>query len=287
MIFRKRKLKQKKQVEELKDTRINILRAAGIAACESGLTPDNLNVYMYTATGNELSPMVTDVCLEEAFSSCLSKRFPSYSMCKSTNKIIISDKDLSKFTNNSTEFINELSKTFSISEEKATFKILEHFQKHDVFVRPTGISWFVHRTQLLAAGPGSACHTMLATASSHMTSLTGLELLSANPVLLITIPTTGALFFAGAERVFAGTLIGKGCGVLRDGCLLPLALGQTIYNKILILPAFGLLNVTVPPLNLTSYLKFGEGIKNADSPAFRKLIGEMAGNLVSRVLKGN
>lgn len=80
--------------------------------------------------------MVTDVCLEEAFSSCLSKRFPSYSMCKSTNKIIISDKDLSKFTNNSTEFINELSKTFSTSEEKATFKILEHFQKHDVFVKP-------------------------------------------------------------------------------------------------------------------------------------------------------
>lgn len=56
---------------------------------------------MYTATGNELSP------LEEAFSSCLSKRFPSYSMCKSTNKIIISDKDLSKFTNHSTWLVKK------------------------------------------------------------------------------------------------------------------------------------------------------------------------------------
>ena len=266
------KLKLKRQSEKKRNLKLKTLKVATLAnmvTCNG-----NLDVFIATTNG-EMIAMAPNLASDEVLSSFLHQNFPSYKICSETNKLILTDKDTLKFITeftNSTELTSKLAKTLDTTEVDATVRMFNHLKKHDVLIQPTGLNALLHQTQLWATAGGSAVHSFLVTGGSQVSGITGLPLVTTNPMLVLTIPTTGAIFFAGMERVCAGTPAGKAFGLLRDGCLLPLAFGQTLYNHLIAGPILGRVGIDAP-LNLTSYLQFGAGIKGTDFRSARKLIG--------------
>lgn len=271
-LFRFRRKKTKIKEPEVRN--FNILRVATLGVCP---TLDNLDVYLFN--GQQFTPLATNICLDEALSSFFKSKFPSYHICENTQKLLINDTDAAQFVNNVTEIVAELSEALNTTPDNATLHMLEHVKKRPILIQPTGINGLLHRTQIIAASAGSATHAVAVTASSHLSGLTGISLLSANPMLFLTIPTTGAIFFAAGERVFANTPVGAACGITRDVLLIPMSFTQALCNHFFVGPIFRKVGIDAP-LNLTSYLKFGAGIKAADSLPGRRLVSVAATKLI-------
>jgi len=223
-------------------------------------------LFTYETTGSMcvLTPLETTICTNDIITKQFESIFPSYNYTAATKTILVNDTDFINFCQNPAPIVQDLSQSLQTTELETYNAMATHFRERKILIRPTGLSGFVHRLTNSFVVTGSAINTFYVTAASHISGVTGPALLQATPILYITFPTVGGIFFASAERLLNGTcleFVGTGCGIARDFCLVPIRIIEIGYNEIVAKPLLANCFDIHAPLNISSYLRVGTGVQ--------------------------
>lgn len=93
---------------------------------------------------------------------------------------------------------------------------------------------------------------------AKLAGVNGLQILKSQPLLAITIPTTGAMFFYGCGAIFENNTIGKVFTTTADVLALPMKGVELMWNSYAN-PAFQKVFGIPIILNLTQTFKLGPG----------------------------
>ena len=136
----------------------------------------------------------------------------------------------------------------------------KYHRTREFLIQPNGISGVIHKLSNSAYISGAAIQSAFATASSHVSGVTGVSLLGSAPGLIIFVPLVGGLFFGSLERIAADTPAQPVLVLARDACLITPKIVEVVYNEIFIGPLLRRFGIDAP-LNITSMLRFGNGTK--------------------------
>lgn len=96
------------------------------------------------------------------------------------------------------------------------------FQDKNIIVQADGIQGTMYKVGSYIQSGGSAGLVTQTLAIAKLAGVSGLQILRAQPALVIAIPTTGAMFFYGCGAVFGNTTIGKVCVTTGDVLAAPM-----------------------------------------------------------------
>lgn len=216
------------------------------------------------------------------FDSFYSTRLPSFEAFQ-TGKISISSEDLYKIVQSHHSYINDVSQITGRPYDQVLMDFAQYHQSKEVFVQPTGWSAIIHKASNGFYVSGAALQSVFATATSHMSGVTGMSLVGAAPGLVIFVPLVGGVFFGSLERLAANTPAQPALVLARDACLITPKIAEIAYNEVFIGPILRKLGIDAP-LNVTSMLRFGNGTKRIMGGVFNSTLSVIAGGLPN--LKG-
>ncbi len=81
----------------------------------------------------------------------------------------------------------------------------KYHKNREFLIQPRGLSGVIHKLSNGAYVSGTAVQSVFATATSHVSGVTGIALLGSAPGLIIFVPLVGGIFFGTLERLAANT----------------------------------------------------------------------------------
>lgn len=186
--------------------------------------------------------------------------FPSFQSFEATDKILINQDDFKNLITGHETYVQDVARLSNRPREQVMIDFANYHGKKEFLIQPAGFSGIIYKVSNLAYVCGSTASTCVTVGASHLSKVTGLGLLGANPTMAISVPLAGGVFFAGCERLLANTWLQPGCIVARDICLIPPKLAEVFYNGMFPGPFLNWLGIDAP-LNVTSVLQFGAGTK--------------------------
>ncbi len=138
------------------------------------------------------------------------------------------------------------------------------FQNKTLTILPSGVQGVVYNVGLQAQTILPATYTFKAVTFARTLGMSGIGLLSTNPLLVVSICSTGALFFSGMGLVAGDTLAGQTFNSISWILNRPMAGVEMVVNRLVLSP---LTSVTGLPLllNATKELSNGKGISTTDA----------------------
>lgn len=248
--------------------RIGILAASTI---------DLTNYEAIITMSNDMCPRYIG---EDLLTKQLESTFQSFKFYKDTGIISMSPNDFSDLVVNLSEHCHQAVQTTEISSEMLENQMIKFLTEKKVRLQPTGLAGVINRGGNILEASGSAFHTYYTVASSHLSGLTGVKLITASPLLVITVPTVGGLFFVASSRVFHGTIVGEICSVTGSTLFLPLRVVEIAANNLLIQPISSAIGHPTA-LNMTQAMINGLGFDPAQYPnlyIYAKKVGKVVNN---------
>lgn len=148
----------------------------------------------------------------------------------------------------------------------------------EFLIQPNGFSGVIHKLNNGGYISAATIQSAFATASSHMSSVTGVSLLGSAPGLIIFVSFVNGVFFGSLERITADTPAQPVLVLARDAYLIAPKIAEVAYNEIFIGPLLRRVEIDAP-LNVTSRLKFGNGTKWIMGGVLNATIATIAGSL--------
>jgi hypothetical protein len=186
-------------------------------------------------------------------------KLPSFQSFK-TGKISISSEDFSKLVTSHHSYINDVSQITGKPYDQVLLNFADYHKTKEFLIQPNGFSGVIHKLSNCAYVSAASIQSLYATASSHVSGVTGISLLGSAPGLIIFVPLIGGLFFGSLERIAADTPAQPVLVLARDACLITPKIAEVAYNEIFIGPLLRKVGIDAP-LNITSMLRFGNGTK--------------------------
>lgn len=194
--------------------------------------------------------------IEQLYRSNLAS-FQSYS---GTDKITLNLEDLQKLIASHYSYANDISQVTGRWYQEVLVDFGECHKTKKFLIQPQGFSGILDKASNIIYLSGAAVHSTLATASSHISGITGFSLLGASPSLVIFVPLMGGVFFGSLERLAANSTFQPALILARDACLMTPKIAEIAYNDIFVGPFLRLAGIDAP-LNVTFILRFGAGTK--------------------------
>ena len=211
------------------------------------------------------------------FDSFYQTRLPSFQSFQ-TGKITISSEDFFKVVKSHHSYINDVSQITGKPYDQVMLDFAEYHKTKEFLVQPNGFSGVMHKLSNGAYVSGAAIQLAFATASSHVSGVTGVSLLGSAPGLIIFVPLVGGIFFGSLERLAAETPVQPVLVLARDACLLTPKIAEIAYNEVFV--GWWLRKIGIDaPLNITSMLRFGNGTKRIMGGILNSTIYTIAGAL--------
>lgn len=280
-MFQKIKIfcRYKKKVSEPEKTKRNLEQIIAFSSISS------LPIYLDSnGMCYKLDILLSDKSENFMLESFYKTKLPSFESFEKTNKILLNSKDFKKLIISHQSYINDVSEMTGRSREQVMLDFAKYHHNREFVIQATGISGLIHKVTNTAYVTGSAMQSVVATATSHISGVTGTSFIGATPSLVIFVPLLGGIFFSALERVTANTPIQPICIVARDVCLIPPKIFEIAYNEILIGPVLRVLGIDVP-LNVTSMLKFGKGTQTIMGSLVNATIASIHAALPNSLLK--
>ncbi len=196
---------------------------------------------------------------ESFFDSFYQTKLPSFQSFQ-TGKITLSSEDFYKVVKSHHSYINDVCEITGKSYDQVMLDFAEYHKTKEFLIQPNGFSGVIHKLSNGAYVSGAAIQSAFATASSHVSGVTGMSLIGSAPGLIIFVPLVGGVFFASLERMAANTPAQPVLVLARDVCLITPKIAEVAYNEIFIGPVLRKFGIDAP-LNITSMLRFGNGTK--------------------------
>lgn len=186
-------------------------------------------------------------------------KLPSFEAFQ-TNKITLTDSDFYKMINSHHSYINDITEITGNSYNQVMLDFGRYYEKKQFLIRPGGLSGVLHKLSNTLYLSTATVNTAFATASSHLSGVTGINLLGAAPGLILFVPLVGGVFFGAAERLAADTPVQGVLILARDTCLIVPKIVEVAHNEIGVGRLLRVVGIDAP-LNVTSMLRFGAGTK--------------------------
>lgn len=263
--FRKKKFQPKDQ--KAHDKKIKLISAI---ATSKYIDSHGVCYDIKILSDNSLDPTVIE--------SLYKAKLPSFQAFGDTRKISLNADDFSKIVLSHESYINDISQITGRSYEQVMLDFAAYHKNQEFLVQPRGISGVLHKLSNGAYVSSAALQSAFATATSHVSGVTGLSLLGSAPGLIIFVPLVGGVFFASVERLAANTPAQPVLILARDACLITPKVAEIAYNEIFVGPFLRWAGIDAP-LNVTSMLRFGSGTK--------RIMGGVVNATVSTILKAS
>lgn len=171
---------------------------------------------------------------------------------------------------NSDVIISNIASELGITKDSAIEQAKQFFAKKNVVVQPTGVQGIIYKAGAYLQSAGSASLVVNTIATGQLAGVTGLQVLQAQPLLAVAVPTTGAMFFYGCDCMVGNNALGKALTTTGDILAVPMKVIEILWNsygnhyaqKYLGIPT--LLNMTqsfktgpgYTPQEIAKYIKF-------------------------------
>lgn len=113
--------------------------------------------------------------------------------------------------------------------------------------------------------------------------VTGLQIMKAQPIMLIALPTVGGMFFHGCGALIGNNTVGRTCNTIGNVLNIPMSYTELVYNAYIapfINKTIGLPTV----LNYTKQAVRGPGLNGTE--AIKLLQDSKKDSIVKGVIKG-
>ncbi len=162
------------------------------------------------------------------------------------------------FVSNSDIVIENISSNLEISAESVVAQAQTFFQEKNIIVQARGVQGTIYKVGSYLQSAGSAGMVANTLALAKLAGVNGVQILKAQPYLIVAIPTTGAMFFYGCGAIAGNSTFGKACITTGDALALPMKGVEMMWNSYgnpIIQKVFGIPVI----LNMTQTFKTGPG----------------------------
>lgn len=226
-----------------------------IAAIASSPSYIDSNGMCYTITLQSDTSQIPETFFDSFYKAKLSS-FQSFK----TGKITVTGDDFYNIIKSHHSYINDVSQITGKPYDQVMLDFAQYHNTKEFLIQPNGFSGVVHKLSNGIYVSSAAVQSAFATATSHVSGVTGISLLGSAPGLIIFVPLVGGVFFASLERLAANTPAQPILVLARDACLITPKIAEVAYNEIFIGPVLRKIGIDAP-LNITSMLRFGNGTK--------------------------
>lgn len=161
-------------------------------------------------------------------------------------------------------FVNNVSKALGISQGEAGHQIADFFSDKMLLVQQKGVQGYVSKIGTFAQTAGSASMVARTVTMAKVAGVSGLKVVKAQPLLVVALPTVGAMFFYGCGTIVGNNTIGRTCNTIGNVLNLPMRFSEMTYNSYIgpfLHKTIGLPTI----LNYTQQVKRGPGLDASEA----------------------
>lgn len=182
----------------------------------------------------------------------------SFRSIPETGTLVLDYDSFCRLVSKSDIILNTLAVDLDITPQLALEEVQKFFSDKNVIVEAKGLQGTLDKVGSYLQSAGSAGVGANSLALAKLAGVSGLEVLKAQPILAVAIPTTGAMFFYGCATLAGNNTVGKVLTSTGDILALPMKGVEIMWNSYMnptIQRIFGILVL----LNMTQTFKTGPG----------------------------
>ena len=255
------------------DDKNNFVLLSGIVV-SSKLDPTELQQFQFNPDSHFSSTGYT-ICHE------LSKRCHDIGYLPFSKTFVMTDNSFCQLVKETEEFISDVAVSLDVSNEQAVSAVSNFFKDRSILVSQSGVPGYVYKIGTYLQTAGSATMVARTVSFAKMAGVSGLKIIQTQPLLLITLPTVGAMFFHGCGSLTGNTTIGRTFKTIGNILNLPMSYAELIYNTYAspaITRIFGIPTL----LNYTKQANRGPGL---DAQEARKLLADVKKDSIIKHMK--
>jgi hypothetical protein len=175
-----------------------------------------------------------------------------------TQTLVLDYNGFCKLAAQSDMIIDTISSNLVISRESAMQRAHNFFSDKNVIVQAGGTQGTLYKFGSFLQSAGSATLVTNTLGLAKLAGVSGLQILKAQPMLAVAIPTTGAIFFYGCGAIVGNNAFGKTLVTTGDVLAFPMKGVEIMWNSYgnpVIQKVFGIPII----LNMTQAFKTGPG----------------------------
>jgi len=207
--------------------------------------------------------------------SLYKSKLPSFQSFSGTGRITLTSDDFHKIISSHHSYINDVSQITGRSYEQVMINFADYHKTKEFLIQPKGFSGVVHKLSNGLYVSGAAVQLAFATATSHVSSVTGISLIGSAPRLIIFVSLVDGVLFESLKKLAANKSAQPVLVLTRDACLIIPKVAEMAYNEVFIGPFLRRLGIDAP-LNVTSMLRFGNGTKRVMGSVLNATISTIA-----------
>ena len=201
-----------------------------------------------------------------------------------TQTLVLDYDGFCRLVSQSDVIIQTLSCDLEITKQSAIEQAQLFFSDKNVIVQAEGIQGVVYKVGSYMQSAGSAGLVANTIALAQLAGVTGLQILKAQPLLVVAIPTTGAMFFYGCGAIVGNNTVGKALITTGDILALPMKGVEIMWNSygnMAVQKVFGMPVI----LNMTQTFKTGPGYTLKEISKYASINKESVFKVIKRKIK--
>jgi len=263
----------KKGTASRTDNKPNFVLLSGIVV-SSKLDPIELQQFQFNPDSDFSSTGYT-ICHQ------LSKRCHEIGYLPSSKTFVMTDNSFCQLVEETEELISDIALSLKVSDEQAISAVSNFFKDRSILVSQSGAPGYFYKIGTYLQTAGSATMVARTVSFAKMAGVSGLKILQTQPLLLITLPTVGAMFFHGCGSLAGNTTVGRTFNTIGNTLNLPMSYAELIYNTYAS-PAIARIFGIPTLLNYTKQASRGPGL---DAQEATKLLGGVKKDSVIKHIK--
>jgi hypothetical protein len=199
----------------------------------------------------------------------LTKRCHDVGYLPLSKTFVMTDNSFCQLIQDTEEFIYDVALSLDVTNKEAVSAVANFFTDRSILVSQSGLPGYVYKIGTYAQTAGSATMVARTVSFAKMAGVSGLKIIQTQPLLLITLPTVGAMFFHGCGSIAGNNTVGRTCNTIGNTLNLPMSYAESVYNTYaspVINRIFGIPTL----LNYTKQARRGPGL---DAQEATKLLG--------------
>ena len=201
-----------------------------------------------------------------------------------TQTIVLDYDGFCRLVSQSDVIMQTLSYDLEITKQSAIEQAQLFFSDKNVIVQAEGIQGVVYKVGSYVQSAGSAGLVANTIALAQLAGVTGLQILKAQPLLVVAIPTTGAMFFYGCGAIVGNNTVGKALITTGDILALPMKGVEIMWNSygnMAVQKVFGMPVI----LNMTQTFKTGPGYTLKEISEYTSISKKSVFQVIKRKIK--
>jgi hypothetical protein len=192
------------------------------------------------------------------FCDQISKVCGTFRAIPDTQTLVFDYNGFCELASKSNVIIETVSHNLGITKDEAIEQAQHFFDNKNVIVQAGGVQGALYKVGSYVQSAGSAGIVANTMGLAKLAGVSGLQILKAQPILAIAIPTTGAIFFYGCGAILGNSTLGKTFVTTGDILVVPMKGVEIVWNHYcnpVIQKIFGIPLI----LNMSQAFKIGPG----------------------------